>query len=346
MGDIQLSVGGGVKDYSYDLIIVISSYLDEIRESLLAYHVNLDNCLFTSDIHNWMCYKRTISALMGILRDDYIQGGFKLIIENESVSSYSITETTDGLAFIGNYADDIIGEMIDSGKVYSYDEIDAFLSLSEKFYGVDLGKEGYFFDCGCNILSTAIYALHKQKNLKAIGFEPVKRTYKIAKANAALNDMNERITVINKGLSDHAGLAKMKCSQYSCGGNYITIDNDVEDQKIDEVQMTSLDEWIAENNFEVEKINYLWIDTEGYEGYALKGMMNLLSKKKVPMYLEYYTELLARSGCRELLSDCLEKVYSKYIVVERGGMFNMSDLHSVGELRNIKEMNDNIFLIP
>lgn len=205
---------------------------------------------------------------------------------------------------------------------------------------------GYFFDCGCNILTSAIYALHKRKSLKAVGFEPVKRTYRIAKANVALNDMDERITVVNKGLSDHDGIAQMKCSQYSCGGNYIIADRTIEDESIDVVQMTTLDKWIAENSFDMEKIDYLWIDTEGYEGYALKGMMTLLSKKKIPMYLEYYTDLLSRSGSKELLLECLEKVYSRYIVVRRGGIFDLAEIHSVSELRKVKEMNDNIFLIP
>lgn len=339
--------GAELKDYSYDYVVVISSYLNEIRESLLEHQIDLNICFFTSDIHNWSCHKRNISALMNILRDDYIQNGFKLIIENKTISSYAIMETSDGLTFCGNYSDDIIGEMIDTGNVYSNDEIDAFFDLSEKFYDIESKKGGgYFFDCGCNILTSAIYALHKRKSLKAVGFEPVKRTYRIAKANAALNDMDERITVVNKGLSDHDGIAQMKCSQYSCGGNYIIADRTIEDESIDVVQMTTLDKWIAENSFDMEKIDYLWIDTEGYEGYALKGMMTLLSKKKIPMYLEYYTDLLSRSGSKELLLECLEKVYSRYIVVRRGGIFDLAEIHSVSELRKVKEMNDNIFLIP
>lgn len=64
------------------------------------------------------------------------------------------------------------------------------------------------------------------------------------------------------------------------------------------------------------------------------------------MYLEYYTEFLIRSGCKEILIDSLENVYSKYIVVKRGGIYDISELHYIGELRNIEEMSENIFLIP
>lgn len=107
-----------------------------------------------------------------------------------------------------------------------------------------------------------------------------------------------------------------------------------------------MDDWIEENSFDINLINYLWIDTEGYEGYVLDGMMRLLRKRKIPIYIEYYTEFLLRSGCKELLIDCLEELYSKYIVVKRGGIYDISELHYVKELRSIEEMSENIFLIP
>ena len=337
--------GGAIRSYSYDLIIVISSYLTEIRKVLLEYEIDLSNCLFTSDVHNWLCCKENSFFLINILKDNYIQNGFKLIIENQKVSSYSIAETHEGLAFLGNYSDDIIGGMIDTGNVYSYDEIEAFLYLCEKFYAIRRDEDGYFFDCGCNILTTSIYVLHKMIHLKAIGFEPVKRTYMIAKANAALNDMDERITVINRALSNRIGNAKIKCNQYSCGGNYITTNEEINIKELEDIQMTSLDLWIEESNFDISKIKFLWTDTEGYEGYVLEGMMSLLSRRKIPMYLEFYTELLDRSGCRDILLNCLEKIYSKYIVVKRGGIFDVSEIHAIKELKEIRDMNENIFLI-
>lgn len=126
------------------------------------------------------------------------------------------------------------------------------------------------------------------------------------------------------------------------GGGYET-KNQLE---YEEVYTVTLDDWIEENNFDINLINYLWIDTEGYEGYVISGMMKLLRKRKIPIYMEYYTEFLLRSGCRDLLIDCLEELYSKYIVVKRGGIYDISELHHVKELRNIEEMSENIFLIP
>lgn len=308
--------GKEISNYQYDLIIVISGYITQIKENLIKYKVNPDNCIYTSDIHNWMIDKEKIPCFLNILKNNYIQNKLKLVVENQVISSYAVTETYDGLVFIGNYADDLIGEMIDTGNVYSYDEIDAFLDLSDKFYNIN--KEGYFFDCGCNILTTSIYVLNRNKKLKAIGFEPVKRTWKIAKANAALNNMEERITIVNTALSDYKGISQIKCSQYSCGGAYI-VGSDINDNNLEEIGTISLDEWIVENKFDINKISYLWIDTEGYEGYVIRGMMKFLKQKKIPMYLEYYTDFLIRSGCKEILLDCLENVYSKYIIVKRGG---------------------------
>lgn len=338
--------GGKINNYAYDLLIVISAYLSEIRENLMKYQINLDKCIFTTDIHNWFCTKKTISLFMNILRDDYIDNEFKMIVEKKKVSSYGVVETFDGLSFIGNYADDLMGEMIDTGKVYSYMEIDAFIELSDKYY--DLDKGGYFFDCGCNILTTSIYVLNKRDDLKVIAFEPVIRTCRIARANAVLNNMEKKISVINQALSDHKGIAEIKCRRYNCGGDYIVKakGNDKENQEgTEKIHMIALDEWIDENHFDIKQIRYLWIDVEGYEGYVVKGMMRLLRQKKIPMYLEYYTDFLQRSGCKEILLDCLEKVYSKYIVVRRGGFYDISEIHEIRELRSIEDMHENIFLI-
>lgn len=345
--DVVSAYGGGINGYSYDLIIVISSYLAEIRQSLNDCQIDQEKCIFTTDMHNWLCNKKCVSLFINILNDGYIENEFKIIVEKQKKSSYGTAETYDGLAFIGNYADDIIGEMIDTGKVYSYDEVDTFFELSDKFYNVNL--KGYFFDCGCNILTTAVYALSKRKELQAIGFEPVNRTWRIAKANAALNNLDERIQVINLALSDCKNVVQMRCSQYSSGGNYILSEGDDNSNNViglEEVGTIALDDWIEENNFDINKISYLWIDTEGYEGYVLKGMMKLLRRKKVPMYMEYYSDLLQRSGSKDVLLQCLEEIYSKYLVVKRGGDYDISRIHEMKELRNVQGMRENIFLIP
>ncbi len=339
--------GGGLSDYTYDLMLVISSYLTEIREKLAEYQVDQSKCVFTTDIHNWQCNSSTISKFMSILKESYINREFKVAIEKQKISSYGVAETYDGLSFIGNYADDIIGEMIDTGKVYSYDEIDAFLELSNRFYDVD--AEGYFFDCGCNILSTAIYALNRSERLNAVAFEPANRTWRIAKANAALNNMDQRIEVINLALSDHSSVMQIMCNEYCCGSNYIVDTQNGSEEGLDRFEKVctiALDDWIEENDFDINKISYLWIDVEGYEGYAVNGMMKLLRQKKVPMYLEYYADNLQRSGSQEVLLQCLEEIYSQYIVVRRGGIYDLAEVHAIKELRYVENMRENIFLIP
>ena len=339
-----IEVGGGINEYNYDAIIIISGYLDEMKENLIKNKINLNKCIFTSDIHNWCCINReTINLLLEICVDQYIQKDIKILIENEKQSTYEVIETNDGFTFIGNYADDICGEMIDTGKVYSYKEIEAFFELSDIFYPNQEGD--FFFDCGCNILSTSIYALKKRENLRGIAFEPSRRTYILAKTNAALNNLDERISVYNLGLSDYKGIASMKCNKFSCGGNYVVRDNE-NYSNLENINMISLDLWVEEQKFNINRIGYLWIDVEGFEGYVIKGMMNILTQRKIPMYLEYYSDLLIRSGCYDYLNTCLEKIYSGFIVVSREGKYNLSSVKSIEELKTIVNMRENIFLIP
>ena len=60
----------------------------------------------------------------------------------------------------------------------------------------------------------------------------------------------------------------------------------------------------------VHKKDFLiWMDTQGFEGYVLKGANNLL-KFRMPMVLEFWPYGLKRSGCYDLLFECL--VNTKY----------------------------------
>lgn len=146
-----------------------------MKENLVKNKISMEKCIFTSDIHNWFCANREmINLLLDICANQYIEKDIKMLIENKKQSDYEVVETIDGFTFIGNYADDICGEMIDTGEVYSYREIDTFFELSEKFYPNQKGD--FFFDCGCNILSTSIYALKQRENLRGIAFEPSRRT--------------------------------------------------------------------------------------------------------------------------------------------------------------------------
>lgn len=138
----------------------------------------------------------------------------------------------------------------------------------------------------------------------------------------------------------------MKCNKFSCGGNYVVRDDNKLYDNLESVNMTSLDLWVEEQNFDINRIGYIWIDVEGFEGFVLKGMMNTLSQRKIPMYLEYYSDFLIRSGCYDYLNECLQKIYTRFIIVDREGKYDISAVKSINELKTNVNMRDNIFLIP
>lgn len=330
---------------SYDLLIVASTYVEEIKVALMQYNANMENCVFLREIYAYKKYKRDINSMLLYILSEKgnIEKYIRFIAQQHNNDKYSFVEI-NGKAFVGKANDYIPENMVLNNKVYSEEEICTFLKLAEEYYNI--GKNGYFFDCGCNILTTAVYALSLKKDLKSIAFEPIKETYKIARVNAILNGMEDRITLVNKGLSDRSSVSYMSICKGNCGGNMI--ENNVmgdSEKEYEQVETITLDEWCKKSGIRPDEINYIWIDAEGYEGYIIEGAKELLGKKKIALYLEYNKKFLKKSGCYEMLLKNLQNIYSRFIKVEIGGV--TSDVYSTKELETIEERDGiNLFMIP
>lgn len=343
--NIQVVSAEDINSFNYDLIIVASTYVDEIKSTLMLHGIDMENCVFLREIYSYKKYNRNINnMLLAILSDNgKLEKYIRFINGEEKDSKYSVVEV-DGLTFLGKGNDYIPEYMALNQKVYSEEEIRTFLELADKYY--DCSKSGYFFDCGCNILTTAAYALFQRNNLKSVAFEPIRETYNIARVNAILNGLEDRITLVNKGLSNKSTTSYMSICEGNCGGNSIVNEAVCEkENEYEKISTVTLDEWCSSNGIPADEISYIWIDAEGYEGYIIDGAMNLLSRKKTALYLEFNVTLLKKCGCFELLLENLSKLYSGFIIVEMGGQ--ISRVNSIDEIRNIEESYGiNLFMLP
>ncbi len=255
----------------------------------------------------------------------------------------------DNLNFIGKNNDFIMDIMLYNQRTYSYNELEIFFDLSHKYYDVD--DNGYFFDCGCNILTSAIYALSKKRNLKAVAFEPIKETFKFARINCILNNMEDRTTLINTALSNINTPLLMECSEGDYRRSSVVFSGEglSNIDSYESVNAVTLDDWCETTNFDVDKINYIWIDVEGYEGYLIDGAINILKKKKIPLYLEFVSDFLKKTGSYDLLIKNLSELYSYFIVVTHSSNEKTFDyeLKPISELNNLGDSCDcNLFMVP
>lgn len=330
-----------IRKYDYDILVVANSYAEEIYPILKENDIPMKNVIFFNCL--WYARIEEIDFISLCKFKDMLNkyGYLHSVVEfyiRQYHTHYVLIECKQ-MKFLGNVYDWIMTRMVLDGKCYASQDIDIFLELSRKYYDLDMG--GYFVDCGCNILTTTVYVLNKDLKLKALAFEPVLNTYQIACANVALNSLGDRVTVVNKGLSDQCGSAYIKYDKYNCGSS--TIVNEVKkgDESLLPVQMTTFDEYCNQNQFCIDDIAYIWIDSEGFEGFVIEGMRAVLERKKVPLFLEFNDKMLQQHGCYDLLVKNLKTYYKGFI--EISGIAQR--YREISEIRTLKNVHTNLFLI-
>lgn len=111
-----------------------------------------------------------------------------------------------------------------------------------------------------------------------------------------------------------------------------------------EVQAIRLDEYILNHNIEKDSIRYIWIDTEGYEPYVVAGMSDLLSNRKIPLFIEFTNDIM-NDDMFELLYKTVCKTYQNYISI--GVQTGKREKHKIDDLsylyRNANEQHNLFF---
>ena len=193
----------------------------------------------------------------------------------------SICELPCGTKYIYNSKDKTIGKrMLLTQKNWAQDDIDYFFELTNKYYG-HVDRKGYFLDIGANIGTTSIYANKVlNTNLKVIAFEPGEINYKYLTINKVLNGL-ECYDAYKLGIGDEKCTIKYSYCEDNSGGSCI---NPLGRENI---EVTTLDSFVEEKNINVDMIDYIWIDTEGYEAKVVLGATKCLKQKKIPLFQEF-----------------------------------------------------------
>jgi FkbM family methyltransferase len=153
-------------------------------------------------------------------------------------------------------------------------------------YSKFLTPESIVIDAGANI---GFHTVHLAKLSKLVyAFEPQSIIFNILSTNILLNNVSDKIKQYCLGLGDKKTKLYMESEEkymetdtiYNFGGRGLT--NEPSDS-----EEINLIKWDEEFNY-VDKIDFIKMDIQGSEIYALKGMENILIKNKPWMLLENY----------------------------------------------------------
>jgi FkbM family methyltransferase len=204
-----------------------------------------------------------------------------------------------------------------------------------------------FLDVGANIGQTTLAALQAGFG-SVVAFEPVAETFKLLRANVALNEADERVQTVHVGLSDRSGREHILLTPQRLGSSRLPADeNPGAEVDREEVRLARLDDLVAEGVIDPASIGLLWVDTEGHEVNVLRGAEQTLAQG-VPVVVELNPRVAEAEGLDEisaLLCDC----YSCFVELRHKGttVFGADDLaRLIDSTRNHRRTTDVLAFNP
>lgn len=230
-------------------------------------------------------------------------------------SKYAMV-SADDLSYINVSSDNVIlPEMVKSGDNWEKNEMGLLFRLAHEYFCFD-EKQDIFCDIGANIGTTCIYFKKKlDTDIKIIAFEPSPENYKLLKINLLLNDIDpDDHHIVPYGVSDEDSKGMIEYDPVNPGGTSVSRKGDGSG---DEIRLIRFDRYIEENDIDVERIKYFWVDVEGFEARFLKGASNTLKRSNAPVFMEFIPKFYAdRPGEFELLIDELSSHFTSFICVQ------------------------------
>ncbi len=158
----------------------------------------------------------------------------------------------------------------------------------------EIKKGDVILDIGANIgYFTLIFANLVGETGKVYAFEPDSTNFSILEKNIKLNGYNN-IILINKAVSDNTGKLKLFLSDDS-NGDHRTYDSN-DGRELIEIDSVSIDDYFSTLN---KKVNFIKMDIQGAEYFAIKGMVDVLnSNEKIKMLTEFWPVGFQRSGVK------------------------------------------------
>ena len=190
-----------------------------------------------------------------------------------------------------------------------------------------LPSEPVFVDAGANIGTQTVYAL-AGGFAHAVCFEPEPRNAELLRMNVEGNGFGARAKILRSAVGDEAGRAMLQLHPRNKGNHMIGRAPSLDGLEQVEVPVVRMDTALAEAGISPEQVGVVWIDVEGYEPQAIRGL-GVFVEKKVPLVIEYSPSRYSASD-KAALSDLLERHYRFYRDVKR-----LDSEHQVSGLREI-----------
>lgn len=204
------------------------------------------------------------------------------------------------------------------------------------------------YDIGANVGFIGIGLVRRNLADYVVSFEPDPQNYQYLLRNIEDNGLRQKVFPLNIAVSDRCELVPMDVADHNHGDHRISRNPPRVDAVTGEdgrrqikVEAHSLDRlpWHSYSiPSELAKPSVIWMDVQGYEGFAMKGGVDLLSNN-VPAVIEVSPHLIQRAGMSlDEYEECVKALW-RFFYVDRHGFIVRYEISRFGDL--VAELSQN-----
>lgn len=213
-----------------------------------------------------------------------------------------VAATHGEMTFVVNSGDQVIAQEIFVHGSFDLRKAQRAFELA-KF---DSGKS-IFVDVGTNIGSICLPILKHKLAESAVAIEPDALNFSLLRANSILNGLSDRVTCHNMAVGAREDeILTFELSDENYGDHRISLGQGAgqfneQNRKTIQVKSTKLD--VVLNDI-IDRSLFIWMDTQGFEGYILSGAEIVLARA-FPMVLEFWPYGMERAKSYDLLKSAV-----------------------------------------
>lgn len=238
--------------------------------------------------------------------------------------------------YIVSTNDQFIGHNLYVKGHFDFEKFEQALQIIGKTF-----KPQLLIDIGANIGTICIPAIKRNIFPKAIAIEPEPFNFKLLRLNTILNSVDRQIDVYNVALSDIENEELEFGYSNDNYGDHRLRKNKKQDSDRDfiKIKTQTLEKFIDLNKIDSTLI---WMDTQGFEAFILKGISSILQSHKPYLVIEFDPKHLIMTESYEIFeSVIIQSKYTKFYDLDTQNEYKLN----IENLRNMnkKYLDANLF---